>query len=101
MLLKVMLRTMPITVGLQSRRNPPPGQPGASAAPATPPVKGIVRNISFNNIRAYVAAEGQQYPDMHWEQGYRDGERRTCITVNAVEGDTIENVSFTDVHVTY
>lgn len=88
--------TGPITIGLQStRRN--------SNAPAgdTPPVKGIVRNIAFNGIRATVAAEGQQFPDMHWAQGYRDGERRTCITLNGVGDDVLENISLTDVHVIY
>jgi hypothetical protein len=89
--------TGPITLGLQSRRNPPAG-----AAPSNAPVtKGILRNISFNGIRAYVAADGQQFADMHWPQEYRPGEQRTCITVNAVGDDVIEDVSFTDVHVTY
>jgi hypothetical protein len=84
--------TGPITIGLHSRRN---------ANATGPMVRGIIRNIAFNGIRAQVAAEGQQFPDMHWEQSYRDGERRTCITVNGVEDDIIENVSFTDVHVLY
>ena len=94
--------TGPITLGLQSARrpstNPIPAPPPASTPPA---VKGIVRNIAFNGIRAWVAAEGQQYPDMHWEQSYRDGERRTCITLNGVGDDFLENISLTDVHVIY
>lgn len=102
--------TGPITVGLNSGRRPAAaGAAGASgsgnaataAAPAAPGKKGIVRNISFNNIRAEVAAEGQQFPDMHWEQGYRDGERRTCITLNGVGEEFLENISLTDVHVIY
>jgi polygalacturonase len=93
--------TGPITIGLQSRRTPAPGQPAPKNPNTNPPTRGVIRNISFNGIRAYVAAEGQQFPDMHWEQGYREGERRTCITVNGVGDDVIENVSFTDVHVTY
>ena len=55
--------TGPITLGLSSaRRPPPPGSaPAARPAPANAPpaVKGIVRNISFNGIRAYVVAEGR------------------------------------------
>lgn len=107
--------TGPITVGLNSiRRNPPATAAGvagvtggasgaavAAPAPATPPVMGVVRNISFNNIRAYVVAEGRQFPDMHWEQGYRDGERRTCLTLNGVGDEYLENISLTDVHVVY
>jgi hypothetical protein len=92
--------TGPITIGLQSARrtqsNVP--QPGSGAPP---PVKGIVRNIVFNGIRATVAAEGQQFADMHWEQSYREGERRTCITLNGVGDDVLENISLTDVHVIY
>jgi hypothetical protein len=91
--------TGPITIGLQSTRrnaNPPPATSNSASA-----VKGIVRNIVFNGIRATVAAEGQQFPDMHWEQGYREGERRTCITLNGVGDEFLENISLTDVHVTY
>lgn len=77
-------------------------QPAIATTPAAPaPNLGVVRNISFNGIRAYVTAEGQQYADMHWEQGYREGERRTCITLNGVEEKFLENISFTDVHVIY
>ena len=103
--------TGPITIGLQARPGgTTPAPAGAAANPAPPPAPpaepapanlGIVRNISFNNIRAYVAAEGQQYADMHWEQGYRPGERRTCITLNGVGEKFLEGISFTDVHVTY
>jgi hypothetical protein len=91
--------TGPITIGLHSpRRTPATTPPPADAAPV---VKGIVRNIAFNGIRAWVAAEGQQFADMHWEQGYRDGERRTCITLNGVGDEFLENISLTDVHVIY
>ena len=72
------------------------GRGGANAAPT-----GYVRNISFKNIRAYVVAEGRQYPDMHWEQGYREGERRTCITLNGVGEAFLENITLSDVHVIY
>jgi len=88
--------TGPITVGLHSTRRPAGNPP-----PTTPFKMGVVRNISFNNIRAQVAAEGQQFADMHWEQGYRDGERRTCITLNGVGEEFLENISLTDVHVVY
>ena len=38
---------------------------------------------------------------MHWEQRYRPGETRTCITINAVEGDLIENVTLSNIHLTF
>lgn len=94
--------TGPITVGLHSTRRPAASAAaGTNATPATPVKMGIVRNISFNNIRAQVAAEGQQFADMHWAQSYRDGERRTCITLNGVGEEFLENISLTDVHVIY
>lgn len=90
--------TGPITIGLHSTRR---NSSANANAPATPVTKGIVRNIAFNGIRAWVTAEGQQYADMHWEQGYRDGERRTCLTLNGVGDEFLENISLTDVHVIY
>ena len=86
--------TGPISIGLSSNRH-------RDSAPDAPLVKGIVRNIAFNNIRAFVTADGRQYADMSWEQGYRPGEKHTCIVLNGVDGDVLENISFTDVHVTY
>jgi hypothetical protein len=38
---------------------------------------------------------------MGFEQHYRPGETRTCITLNGVNDDFLENISFHDVHVTY
>ncbi len=38
---------------------------------------------------------------MHWDQAYREGEERTCITLNGVGDAFLENISFNDVHVTY
>lgn len=93
--------TGPITVGLHSARRPAGAAPGSAPANTERSRMGVVRNISFNNIRAQVAAEGRQFADMHWEQGYRDGERRTCITLNGVGDEFLENISLTDVHVVY
>jgi Glycosyl hydrolases family 28 len=86
--------TGPISIGLDStRRNPNPNAP--------PPVRGVVRNIKFNGIRATVVAEGKQHEDLPWPQKFRPGETRQCIVLNGVGEDIIENVSFQDVHVTY
>jgi hypothetical protein len=86
--------TGPISIGLQSARR-------RGDAPDAPVARGVVRNIAFNGLRAFVVAEGRQYPDMLWPQNYRPGERRSCIVLNGVDGDVLENVSFTDVHITY
>ena len=86
--------TGPITLGLDStRRNQDPN--------ASPPARGILRNIKFNGIRAMVVAEGKQHEDLPWPQKFRPGETRQCIVLNGVGEDLIENVSFHDVHVTY
>jgi len=86
--------TGPISIGLDSSRR--------SSTPATTPVSpGVVRNISFNGIRATVVAEGRQHEDLSWPQKFRPGETRSCITLNGVGSDFLENISFNDVHVTY
>jgi len=88
--------TGPITIGLDSARR------NNSTNPSTPPpVKGIVRNISFNGIRGFVVAEGRQHPDLPWPQKFRPGETRHCIVVNGVGDDVIENISFQDIHFTF
>ncbi len=61
----------------------------------------MVRNIPFNALRRFVTADGRQYPDIDFPQGYRPGEKHSCIVLNGVDGDVLENISFNDVHVTY
>jgi hypothetical protein len=86
--------TGPISIGLDStRRN--------TNQNAAPPVKGVVRNINFNGIRAIVVAQGKQHDDLPWPQRFRPGEARQCIVLNGVGEDVLENISFQDVHVTY
>jgi len=87
--------TGPISLGLQSHR-----RRRDQTADAASPGRGVVRNISFNGIRAFVTADGRPYDDMGWPQSYRPGERHTCIVLNGVGDDFLENISFTDVHVT-
>ena len=86
--------TGPISIGLDSTSR-------RAATSATPPVKGVVRNLMFSNIRATVVAEGRQFADMGWKQNYRPGETRTCITLNGANGEYLEGIAFNDIHVTY
>jgi polygalacturonase len=88
--------TGPISIGYDARRR---SRDNATTEPLPP--QGYVRNIAFNGLHATVAAEGQQYPDMPWEQVYRPGEIRTCIVLNGVGGGVLENISLTDVHATF
>src|SRR5262245_10468135 len=85
--------TGPISIGLDSSRG--------STAGAAQPVKGIVRNIAFNGIRATVVAQGRQHEDLPWPQRFRPGETRSCIVVNGVKDEFLEEISFQDVHVVY
>jgi polygalacturonase len=94
--------TGPITIGLSSRsgrRRPATTQ--SSDAPATQPSRAIVRNISFNNIRATVVTGPVNHPDIPFDVKPYPGETRQCIVINGTNDDFIENVSFTDVHVTF
>jgi hypothetical protein len=86
--------TGPISIGLDSRGR----RGGSSTQPATP---GIVRNIVFSGIRASVVKEPVNHPDMAIDVRTYPGETRSCIVVNGVGDDVIENISFTDVHVVY
>jgi hypothetical protein len=87
--------TGPISIGLHSgrRRNAQPTDPA--------PVPGVVRNIAFNGLRVFVTADGRQFDDIPFPQGYRPGEKHSCIVLNGVGEEFLENISFTDVHVTY
>jgi len=87
--------TGPFSLGLSDQRRARPGQENQPSAP------GIVRNIVFSNIRGTIVAKGRQYDDMHWEQGYRPGETRTCITLNSFGESYLENITISNVHLTF
>lgn len=84
--------TGPIGIGFSgiSRNNA-----GAGAA------KPFIRNISFNGIRATVLKQPVPHPDIHFGLNSREGEKNSCITLNAMGDYYLENISFTDVHVKY
>ena len=86
--------TGPISIGLDSAS-------GRRADDATPPVKGVVRNINFNGIRASVVAFGRQHADLPFKSDFRPGETRSCIVLNGAGEEFLEGISFQDVHVTY
>jgi hypothetical protein len=84
--------TGPITISLNNRRRP-------DATPAAE--KGYLRNITFRGIQASVVGEGRQYADINFSQGYRPGETRQCIVLNALDGTMMEGITFDDVRVMY
>jgi hypothetical protein len=62
----------------------------------------FVRNLSFSHIRASVVREpSMTYPDMATLGRVYDGEQFSCITLNAFGDAVIENVTFSDVEVTF
>jgi polygalacturonase len=70
---------------------------GSSHSAAKP----FIRNISFNGIRATVIALPVPHPDIHFDLHTWEGEKNSCITLNAMGDHYLENISFTDVHVKY
>jgi hypothetical protein len=63
--------------------------------------KPFIRHIVFNAIRATVVAKPIDHPDIHFGVSVRAGENNSCITLNAMGDYYLEDISFTDVHVTY
>jgi hypothetical protein len=59
-----------------------------------------IRNIVFANIRATVV-KPFPLPESKWTSGYNLGEVFSCIGLNALDGNFIENVVFENVHITF
>jgi hypothetical protein len=90
--------TGPIHIGSGPRAGRNPGTLAAAAdrAPA------VVRNISFSNIHGTVTTKASRLPDtpLDWSVD-RLEELHSCIVLNAVGDNVIENISFDDVHLTF
>ena len=85
--------TGPISIGLGEQRPRPAG-----AAPLPP---GIVRNISFQGIRATVV-KPVPLPDTDVGNRFNPGEVFSCIILNGAHDEGfIENISLDDVHVEF
>ncbi|HVG15989.1 MAG TPA: glycosyl hydrolase family 28 protein [Chitinophagaceae bacterium] len=63
--------------------------------------KPYIRNIVFNGIRASIIKQPVNHPDIAWDVNGREGEKNSCITLNAMNDYYLENISFTDVQVKY
>lgn len=74
---------------------------GAAHTENQPVEESFVRNIAFNGIRATVVSAPVNHPDIPFDVKVYPGEQFSCITLNALGDHFIENVSFTDVHITY
>lgn len=69
--------------------------------PAPSTVKPYIRNLVFSGIRATVLKLPVPHPDIHFDLHTWEGEKNSCITLNAMGEHYLENISFTDVHVQY
>ena len=61
----------------------------------------VVRNISFSNIHGNVTTNPAPLSETTLTSGYNAGERHSCIALNCVEGSTLENISFDNIHLTF
>ncbi len=90
--------TGPIYIGLGT-------VPRNSTQPSETAAGGVVRNIMFSGIQAIVAAApdlkdfpyliGTPIDDVY------AGEHRTCIDLTAFNGQFIENITLSDIHITF
>ncbi len=90
--------TGPISIGLG------PGRPTtnpSSESEIDGNTKGVLRHISFSNIRATVPSTPEQLPGQPFTSAYREGELRSCICLNGVGEAYLEDISLTDVHVVF
>jgi len=87
--------TGPIGIGFSGQSN------NNNSATAQSTVKPFIRNLVFHGIRATVVKQPVNHPDIAWDVNGREGEKNSCITLNAMGEYYLENISFTDVHVKY
>ena len=85
--------TGPIGIGFSGVSNN-----NSAGASVTQP---FIRNLVFNGIRATVLKLPVPHPDIHFDLHTWEGEKNSCITLNAMGDYYLENISFTDVHVKY
>ena len=65
-----------------------------------PPV--VARDISFSHIHGTVTTDpAATLPESDLHVGLRPGEAHSAIVLNAVNGCVIEDISFSDVHITF
>lgn len=64
-------------------------------------IKPFIRHIVFNGIRATTVKQPMNHPDIPFDVKVYEGEKNSCITLNAMGDYFLEDISFTDVHVTF
>ncbi|SEG69024.1 Polygalacturonase [Bryocella elongata] len=102
--------TGPIHVGVGPRapRQAPAGAPPApvrddmtSPHPEESGPPAVLRNISFSHIHGNVTTNPGQIDEAKVTSNANAGEKHSCIVFNCVGGATMENVSLSDIHLTF
>lgn len=93
--------TGPIHLGV----GPRPQQtvnPGLQPEVRAPRPPAVARNISFSNISGTVTDRGGQLPESSLAQDtLRPGEGHSAITFNCIGNATMENISLSNIHLTF
>ena len=63
--------------------------------------KPYIRNIVFNGIRATTLKQPINHPDIPFDVHVYEGEKNSCITLNAMGDYYLEDISLTDIHVKF
>lgn len=61
----------------------------------------FVRNIVFSNIQATVVTRPVDHPEIPFVVKPFAGEDNSCITLNAMNNVYLENIRFSDIHISY
>jgi polygalacturonase len=85
--------TGPISIGAGTQR--------PVAADSKPSEIAIVRNISFNNISGNVITKPEHLDGSTYSGATNPGEQHSCIIVNCVQPNIIENISFDGIRLTF
>jgi hypothetical protein len=85
--------TGPIYIGLDSHSR--------RSSDTQPASKGIVRNIAFRGMRGSVVTQPQNFSDLPFPNKGRPGEVRSCIVLNGVGEDMLEDITLSDIHLTF
>jgi hypothetical protein len=93
--------TGPIFLGLDPQDMSGAGGGGdlPRETPATPG-DAVIRNILIDAIRGRIAAEPRPFPDQALGDP-RPGELRQCIVLNGINGGVLENITISNVHLTF
>ncbi|HEY1114827.1 MAG TPA: glycosyl hydrolase family 28 protein [Chitinophagaceae bacterium] len=86
--------TGPIGIGFSGVSSNSSGNTPAATKP-------YIRHIVFNGIRATTVKQPVNHPDIPFDVKVYEGEKNSCITLNAMGDYYLENISFTDVHVKF